>query len=95
MKLTQAELDTALQTLPTWTIANGKLHREYAFPTFALAFSFMTLASYTIESMDHHPEWFNVYGKVVVDLTTHSAGGITPKDVRLAQALEDLSKRFA
>lgn len=95
MKLSDSDLQSALGRLPGWTLANGKLHREFQFANFVQAFSFMTLASYGIEAMNHHPEWFNVYGKVVVDLTTHDAGGITDKDLKLALHLNDAAQRFA
>lgn len=95
MKLSDSDLQSALARLPGWSISNDKLHREFQFPNFVHAFSFMTLASYGIEAMNHHPEWFNVYGKVVVDLTTHDAGGITDKDLKLALHLEEIARRFA
>lgn len=73
----------------------GKLHREYQFPDFIHAFGFMATAAMAIEKMNHHPEWFNVYSKVNVDLTTHDAGGITQKDIDLAMTLEGLAKKLA
>ena len=73
----------------------GKLHREYQFPDFIHAFGFMATAAIAIEKMNHHPEWFNVYNKVKVDLTTHDAGGITQKDIDLAMTLEGLAKKLA
>jgi 4a-hydroxytetrahydrobiopterin dehydratase len=87
-KLSTQQLDAALATLPGWSVANDKLHREYRFPDFIHAFGFMATAAIAIEKMDHHPEWFNVYNKVNVDLTTHDAGGITQKDVDLAHSLD-------
>lgn len=87
-RLSTQQLDAALATLPGWSVANDKLHREYRFPDFIHAFGFMATAAIAIEKMNHHPEWFNVYNKVNVDLTTHDAGGITQKDVDLAQALD-------
>ena len=87
-------MQTALSELPGWSVVDGKLHREYNFPNFTHAFGFMAAAATAIERMDHHPEWFNVYGRVTVDLWTHSAGGITPRDVRLAAILEALAKKL-
>ena len=75
--------------------SNGKLHREYKFADFAHAFGFMATAAPTIEKNDHHPEWANVYNKVTVDLTTHSAGGITQKDLDLAALLEGIAKQLS
>lgn len=88
-KLSDADLQSALTGLGDgWTLAGGKLHREYRFPDFIHAFGFMTTAAIAIEKMNHHPEWFNVYNRVTVDLTTHDAGGITTRDVELAKLLD-------
>jgi 4a-hydroxytetrahydrobiopterin dehydratase len=82
--LTAAELEAALEGLPGWSIENGKLHREFRFTDFSDAFAWMTRIALLAEQMDHHPEWFNVWNRVVVDLTTHDAGGITQSDIHLA-----------
>lgn len=94
-KLTQAEIDAALQNLDGWTVAGGKLHREYRFADFIHAFGFMATAAIAIEKMNHHPEWFNVWNRVTVDLTTHDAGGITGNDVELAALLESLARKLS
>jgi len=93
-KLSDAEVDSALQDLIGWTVAQGKLHREYQFPDFIHAFGFMTTSALAIEKMNHHPEWFNVYNRVTVDLTTHDAGGITSKDVELAKLLDTIANKL-
>lgn len=93
-KLTAAEIETALESLPGWSVAAGKLHKEYQFPNFIQAFGFMATSAIGIEKMDHHPEWFNVYNRVSVDLTTHDSGGITRKDVELARLLESVAVRM-
>lgn len=93
-KLSDAEIGAALPVLPDWRVVNGKLHREYQFQDFVHAFGFMSMAALGIEKRNHHPEWSNVYGKVIVDLTTHDAGGITKKDVDLASMLEKTAKQF-
>jgi 4a-hydroxytetrahydrobiopterin dehydratase len=93
IKLSESELSQALAKLPDWTIAAGKLHREYVFADFVTAFGFMASAALVAQGMDHHPEWFNVYNKVRIDLMTHDAGGITPLDVTLAQSMEGLARR--
>jgi 4a-hydroxytetrahydrobiopterin dehydratase len=93
-KLTPAKLKTALVELPGWKLKGGKLHREYRFADFVHAFGFMATAAMAIEKMNHHPEWFNVWNKVVVDLMTHDAGGITRKDVELAHLLEGIAPKL-
>ena len=93
-KLNETALAAAVDGLPGWRVENGKLHREYTFPDFVHAFGFMATAAIAIESMEHHPEWSNVWNRVVVDLTTHDAGGITAKDILLAEKLEELAKRL-
>jgi 4a-hydroxytetrahydrobiopterin dehydratase len=95
MKLTSNELNTQLAALPNWTVVNGKLHRDFTFEDFAHAIGFITTAALKIEALDHHPEWSNVYNRVSVDLVTHSAGGITMKDLSLAAILDKLARRFA
>jgi 4a-hydroxytetrahydrobiopterin dehydratase len=94
-KLTDAEISTAIGPLAGWSVQNAKLHREYKFADFPHAFGFMATAAPSIEKADHHPEWANVYNRVVVDLSTHDAGGITQKDVDLAKLLEGIAKKLA
>lgn len=74
-----------------WAVVEGKLRREFQFADFVEAFGFMTRAALVAESMDHHPEWFNVYRTVRVDLATHDAGGITELDFSLAGKMETLA----
>lgn len=93
-RLSQQEIDQALASLPGWTIDNGKLHREYRFADFIHAFGFMATAAIAIEKNNHHPEWFNVWNQVRVDLTTHDSGGITSKDVELAALLDQIAKKL-
>lgn len=85
------EIESELRDLPGWSLASGKLHREYKFVDFIHAFGFMATAAMAIEKMDHHPEWSNVYNRVTIDLATHDAGGITEKDFALAKKLEALA----
>ena len=92
-KLTDAEISSAVTSLAGWSVKDGKLHREYKFPDFKHAIDFIVAAVPGIEKMDHHPEWTNVYDRVTVDLSTHSAGGITRKDFDLAALLEGLSPK--
>jgi len=89
-KLSESDVRSALRGLSGWTVLDGKLHREYQFPDFIHAFGFMTSAAIVAEAMGHHPEWFNVYNRLTVDLTTHDAGGISAKDFELATKLDSL-----
>jgi len=90
MQLSQAEIEQELKNLPGWKIVNEKLHKEFQFESFNQAFGFMTRSAMEIEKMNHHPEWFNVYNKITIELTTHDAGGITKNDVNLAKILNSL-----
>ena len=89
--LSESALADAVAKLPGWSIERGKLHREFRFPDFVRAFGFMSAVALVAEARNHHPEWFNVYSKVVVDLTTHDAGGVTGKDVELAKTMNELA----
>jgi len=91
-KLSEVEIAKELGTLPSWTVAGGKLHRQYDFADFVTAFGFMSSVALVAQAMDHHPEWFNVWKTVRVDLATHDAGGITSRDVELARAMEKLAR---
>ena len=90
IRLSQTEIDEELKNLPGWSVINEKLHKEFQFDSFNQAFGFMTRAAMEIEKMNHHPEWFNVYNKITVELTTHDAGGITKNDINLARILNSL-----
>ncbi|MGY8776664.1 MAG: 4a-hydroxytetrahydrobiopterin dehydratase [Longimicrobiales bacterium] len=81
-------LTEATADLTGWTVEHGKLHKEYVFADFVEAFSFMTAAALCAERVNHHPEWFNVYRTVRIDLSTHDAGGITMFDVELAREFD-------
>lgn len=90
-KLTQTELDAAIAQLPQWKIVNNKLNRTFKFTDFVEAFGFMTKVAIVSEKMDHHPELFNVYNRVTIDLTTHDAGGISNLDIDLAKKIDRLT----
>jgi 4a-hydroxytetrahydrobiopterin dehydratase len=90
-KLSERELGAALQTLRGWTVANGKLHKEFKFKDFVQAFGFMSSVALIAEGMNHHPDWSNVYNRVVIDLVTHDLGGISSLDVEFAAKVEMLS----
>ena len=91
-KLSDAEIQNVLETLPGWAVKNGKLHREYQFEDFVKAFGFMASVALVAESMSHHPEWSNVYGTVAFDLWTHSIPGMSNLDAELAAKVEALAK---
>ena len=90
-KLSDAEIQANLEQLNGWTVEDGKLHKEYQFDTFVTAFGFMTQLALVAESMNHHPEWFNVYNRVTIDLMTHDAGGISELDFQWAQHADSVS----
>ena len=73
-----------------WRIVGGKLSKSFKFRDFPTAFGFMTAVAICAERQDHHPEWFNVYNRVDIDLTTHEANGITQRDFALAEKIEAL-----
>lgn len=91
-KLEKTEIDRRLAALTHWSLVNEKLHRDFKFRNFVEAFGFMASAAIEAEKMNHHPEWFNVYSKVRVDLTTHEAGGITELDFALAERMNALAE---
>lgn len=91
MQLTEEELQAALDNLPAWSLKDGKLYRELNFASFIEAFGFMSVVALCAERSNHHPEWFNVYNRVRVWLTTHDAGGITRKDTDLAREIDALA----
>jgi 4a-hydroxytetrahydrobiopterin dehydratase len=90
-KVTQDRIEEALASLPAWAVKDGKLRRELRFDGFVEAFGFMTSVAIAAEAMNHHPEWFNVWNKVVIDLTTHDAGGISERDFKLAATIDKLA----
>ena len=84
------DLDQELKSLPGWHKLEGRsaIAKSFKFKTFTEAFGFMAKVALTAEKMDHHPEWFNIYNRVDVTLTTHSAGGVTDLDINLAKAMD-------
>lgn len=87
-KLSKSEIAKRLKDLPDWSLKDGKLRRELKFKDFISAFSFMTAVAIQAEKMNHHPEWFNVYSTVKIDLSTHDAGGISDRDFELAEIID-------
>ena len=90
-KLSEEDVTGGLSDLPGWSLAKDKLRREFKFANFIEAFGFMTSAAIEAEKMNHHPEWFNVYNKVIVELMTHGASGITKLDFELARKMNKLA----
>ncbi|MEJ5978702.1 4a-hydroxytetrahydrobiopterin dehydratase [Novosphingobium sp. PS1R-30] len=89
-RLTHEERDAALAELTGWALRDDGLAivRTFKFADFAEAFGFMTRAAIEAEKADHHPEWFNVYNRVEITLTTHDAGGLSVRDVSLARLID-------
>jgi 4a-hydroxytetrahydrobiopterin dehydratase len=92
-KLTGSARKTALGKLNGWSEVAGRdaINRTFKFADFNEAFGFMARAALIAEKLDHHPEWFNVYNKVEVTLSTHDAGGVTERDVKLAEAMDRIA----
>lgn len=89
--LSPDEITAALAATPGWAIDGNGIKRSFKFPDFIAAFGFMSQAALHAEKMDHHPEWFNVYNKVDVRLSTHDAGGLTRLDFALAAKMNGLA----
>ena len=90
-KLDGAARARLAEELPAWRREGEALRREWNFRDFSAAWGFMSRVALLAESQDHHPEWSNVYGRVAIRLTTHDAGGLSARDVRLARAIDALS----
>ena len=92
-KLTEAERREALAALPGWDpdADRDAIRKSFRFADFGEAFAFMTRVALEAEKADHHPEWSNVWNRVDVALTTHSAGGLTEKDIALARRIERIA----
>lgn len=90
-KLSDDEIRSRLGELPGWELRDSALAREFRFPDFVGAFAFMTKVALLAESRNHHPDWKNVYNRVVVALSTHDAGGITELDFELAEAISAIA----
>jgi 4a-hydroxytetrahydrobiopterin dehydratase len=92
-KLTGDARKSALEGLKGWSEVTGRdaITKKFVFQDFNQAFGFMSRAALVAEKMDHHPEWFNVYKTVEVTLSTHDAGGLTDRDVKLAEAMDKIA----
>lgn len=91
--LSTEEIEQHLANLPHWHLnQDGKLERTFTFPTFRDAFAFMTTVALIAEKLDHHPEWFNVYSQVKIELTSHDVGGLSKRDFKMAAAVNGIPK---
>lgn len=92
-QLTEAERRAALAKLPGWRMVEGRdaIQKTFTFKDFNQAFGFMARVALVAEKMDHHPEWSNVYKTVDVTLSSHDAGGLTERDVKLAAAMDRIA----
>lgn len=88
-RLEDTELNTTLSKLEGWSHAEDRhaITRSFKFKNFSESWGFMTRIALLAEKMDHHPEWFNVYNKVDITLTTHDAGGVSEKDIKMAEKI--------
>jgi 4a-hydroxytetrahydrobiopterin dehydratase len=89
-KLSKHDIAARLRELDGWGVVKGHLHREFIFKNFTQAFGFMKRVALAADRMDHHPDWSNAYNKVTVDLSTHSAGGLTKNDFELAGKIQKI-----
>lgn len=89
-KLSNEVIEQKLSELTDWTISEDKLYRDFVFPSFIDAFGFMTKVALLAETMNHHPEWHNVYNRVTIYLTTHDVDGISELDFKLASCIDRL-----
>ena len=98
IKYDQAQIDAALTELNAnldadkqWAIVDGKLNKTFKFKSFVRAFGWMSQVAIVAEKMVHHPEWFNVYNRVEINLTTHDVQGISDYDFTLAKKMENFA----
>ncbi len=92
-KLTKAQAASLLQELDGWKIAKGKLHKEFRFADFPEAMGFITAVAAIAQALNHHPELFNVYSRVVLDLETHDVGGLSILDFDFAKRVDLIPRR--
>lgn len=90
-KMSKQEIAAGLSKLGGWSVVKGNLHRIFEFRDFTQAFGFMKRVAVAANRMDHHPDWSNAYNKVTVDLSTHSAGGLTNNDFELAAKIQRIN----
>lgn len=93
-KKSEGEIREALKTLPGWELeaAGDKIRKSFTFTDFNQAFAFMTQVALYAEKKDHHPEWFNCYNKVDIQLNTHTCGGVSEKDIDMASFMNQAAQ---
>ena len=89
--LSAVQIQALPQQLPAWGLVQGKLRREFRFRDFVEAFGFMSRVALVAEAMGHHPEWSNVWNRVVIELITHDTGGLSDLDLQLAQRIDQIA----
>jgi 4a-hydroxytetrahydrobiopterin dehydratase len=89
-RLSKQETAVGLRNLDGWSLVKRNLHRMFEFKDFTQAFAFMKRVALAADRMDHHPNWSNAYNKVIIDLSTHSAGGLTKIDFELAKKIQKI-----
>ena len=95
MKASEAELAVFLDKNQSWSVIDTKLYKEFKFSNFTQAFAFMCEIALIAEKQNHHPEWFNVYGKVQISLTTHEFDGISNRDFKLADCIDKVAEQLS
>ena len=93
-KLSDNEIKNELVNVPGWIVNGNKLTKTFEFNDFEDAFTFMTRIAMEVEKINHHPEWFNVYNQVKIELTTHDVNGISNFDFKLARIINDIEKKY-
>jgi 4a-hydroxytetrahydrobiopterin dehydratase len=89
-KLSEQEIEHEIAKIQGWKVLNGKLNRTFEFESFVQAFGFMTKVAIESEKLNHHPEWFNVYNRLEINLVTHDVNGISNYDIKLAGSINQL-----
>jgi len=95
--LTSLQRKDLRKNMPTWECVDGvdAIHKNFSFKNFIEAFSFMTKVAKEAELQNHHPEWFNVWNRVEIRLSTHDSGGLTQKDIELAKRIDEIFESFS
>lgn len=93
--LSAEQIASLAAELPHWTLSSGKLCRELRFADFSAAFGFMSRVALAAEALGHHPEWSNVWNRVMIELTTHDSGGLSDLDVALARRIDAIAATAA
>ncbi len=94
-RMSSEDIAQHLRQLPDWALQQNTLRRSFEFADFVEAFGFMSQVALLAERNDHHPDWSNVYNRVVINLSTHAAGGITALDFKLAKLISQLRQTVA